>query len=250
MLKLPKKLKADSIAEALLEIRFECEESGSLPEIVVGKLAEFDAWRSFQRIRLPISDIPVSIRLLDPNLKNQPVLELREKDGPRLVKIGVNVFSFHHLVPYPSWDRFRPELYNAVEFLFGSFQEFRATRLGFRYVNAFTEATHGVKDVKQLNYSITVAGDDLVAPQNLNYRLPRSDQHNILVRIASPEFVSGPIKSKCHVLLDLDVYTPDGWETNDLENARDWIEDAHTYEKEEFFNLFTEKMKQRLVEEN
>ena len=76
---LPEKLKNDAIAEAVCEVRFECEESVSLPEIVVGRLAEFETWRDYQKVRLPISDIPVSIRYQDPNLKNQPVLELREE---------------------------------------------------------------------------------------------------------------------------------------------------------------------------
>lgn len=57
MLTLPKKLKKDAIAEALCEVRFECEESVSLPEIVVGKLAEFQLWRSFQKVRLPVSEV-------------------------------------------------------------------------------------------------------------------------------------------------------------------------------------------------
>ena len=32
-------------------------------------------------------------------------------------------------------------------------------------------------------------------------------------------------------------------------SAKDWVEDAHTFEKEEFFRLFTVDMRQRLVEE-
>ena len=245
---LPKKLKKDAIAEAICEIRFECEESLSLPEIVVGRLADFDVWRDFEKLRLPISDIPASIRSQDPNLKKQPVLELRERNGPRLAKIGVNVLSYHHLAPYPGWETFKPEIDRTIEFLFVSFQSFKATRLGFRYVNVFTAEDHGVHDVRHLNYSVNLAGDDLEDPQNLNYRKVRSDVHSVQVRIASPEFVSGPIAKKVQVLVDLDVFTPDDFETNEAETAKAWVEDAHTYEKEEFFRLFTDEMKQRLVE--
>lgn len=245
---LPKKLKEDAIAEAICQVRFECEESASLPEIVIGKLAEFEVWRDFEKSRLPAADIPVSIRSQVPSLKNQSVLELREKGGSQLVQIGLNVLSYHRLAPYPGWESFKPEIDRTIDFLFGEFQSFKATRLGFRYVNAFTAEDHGVNDVGHLNYTVNLAGDDLQDPQNLTYRKERSDNHFVLVRIASPEFVSGSIGKKVQVLLDLDVSTPDGFETDQAETAKAWIEDAHTYEKEEFFRLFTDEMKQRLVE--
>jgi uncharacterized protein (TIGR04255 family) len=244
----PKKLKKDAIAEALCEVRFECEESTSLPETVVSKLAEFEPWRQFAKVRLAASDIPASLRSQVPNFKNQPLLVLREENGPRQAKIGANVMSYHRLAPYPGWATFKPEIDSAVDYLFRSFQSFRATRLGFRYVNVFTEADHGITAVTNLNYSVNVAGEELHDPQNLNYRLVRSDDHIVQIRIASPEFVSGNITGKVQVLADVDVFTPHNFELTDADAAKRWIEDAHTYEKEEFFKLFTEKMKQRLVE--
>ena len=246
---LPKKLKRDAIAEAICEVRFECEESTTLPEIVVGRLAEFPEWRDFEKIRLAVSDIPAPIRSKDPTLKHQPVLELRERNKSLLTKVGVNVLSHHRLAPYPGWGSFKPELDRTVAFLFKSFHSFRATRLGVRYVNVFTAEDHGVDSVRQLNFSINLAGDALQDPQNLNYLVARSDSHSVQVRIASPEFVAGPLKKTVRVLLDLDVFTPSEFETSEAGTAKNWIEDAHTYEKEEFFRLFTDEMKRRLVEE-
>jgi len=244
----PKKLKKDAIAEALCEVRFECEESTSLPETVVSKLAEFEPWRQFEKLRLATSDIPASLRSQVPDLKNQPVLVLREQNGSRLAKIGANVVSYHRLAPYPGWETFKPEIESTVDYLFQLFQSFRATRLGFRYVNLFTDDDHGITSVTNLDYSVHVAGEHLHAPQNLNYRLTRSDDHIVQVRIASPEFVSGTIGRNVHVLADLDVFTPPNFETTDAEATKKWIEDAHTYEKEEFFKLFTDNMRERLVE--
>ena len=163
-----------------------------------------------------------------------------------MIKIGVNVFSFHRLAPYPGWAAFKPEIDESLNFLFGSFNEFKATRLGFRYVNIFTEEDHGVGSPRSLNFAVSVAGQELTEPQNLNYQRGRSDRHIVQVRVASPEFVSSP--RQIQVLVDLDVFTPGGVETIDAGAARDWIEEAHTYEKEEFFMLFTEEMMQRLVE--
>ena len=244
---LPEKLKKDAIVEALCEVRFECDESASLPEIVVGKLAEFELWRDFEKKRLPVSDIPAPIRSSNPSLKNEPILQLNEANGARAIKIGANVFSFHRLAPYPGWEAFKPEIDQSLDYLFGSFKDFKATRLGFRYLNAFTYEDHEVANPRSLNYTVTVAGTELTEPQNLNYRRQPSEKHTVQVRIASPEFVSGA--KKLHVLVDLDVHTPDGVETVDVGVARNWIEDAHTYEKEEFFALFTDEMMQKLAEE-
>jgi uncharacterized protein (TIGR04255 family) len=248
MSKTPKKLVRDAIAEALCEVRFECKESISLPETVVSRLAEFKAWRDFENVRMPASDIPVSVRSQNPNLKYLPLFELRDKNEPRVAKIGANALSYHRLAPYPGWDLFKPEIDAAIDHLFGSLQDFRATRMGFRYVNVFTNEDHGVGNVSHLNYSIDVAGHTLREPQILNYRVTRSDKHIVQVRIASPEFVTGSGDKKVDALVDLDVFTPDGWETKEARAARDWIEQAHEYEKEEFFKLFTQEMDKRLVE--
>jgi uncharacterized protein (TIGR04255 family) len=246
---LPTKLRKDSIAEALCEVRFQCEESASLPEIVVARLAEFQEWKEFQKIRLSISDIPAAIRAQDPNLRNQPLLELRELGGSRSAKIGANVLSYHRLAPYPGWAAFKPEIDRTIAFLFHSFQPLTATRLGFRYVNAFTIEDHGINHVGDLNYSVNLGGNTLGEPQNLNYRLKRSDNHIVQVRIASPEFISGSLERRVQVLVDLDVFTPSGFATNQDGFVKDWMENAHIYEKEEFFRLFTEEMKKRLIVE-
>ncbi len=247
MLALPIELHRDAIAEAICEVRFECHESVAVPEIVVGRLADFPFWRDYDQVRLPISDVPAPVRASDPNLKIQPTLELRDQHSNRLAKVGVNVLSYHRLDPYPGWATYRPEIDQVVDFLFSAFKSFKATRLGFRYVNLFTAVDHGVVDVSNLRYSVDIAGDTLIGPQNLNYLQIRSDQHSVVVRIASPEFITGPASKKAEVLVDLDVFTPADFETDDVDVVKSWIEEAHTYEKEEFFRLFTDEMMQRLV---
>jgi uncharacterized protein (TIGR04255 family) len=254
---LPNKLKKDAIAEALCELRFECQESTSLPEIVVGRLAEFQEWSHFQKVRLPTFDIPAPIRSQDSTFKYQPLLELRETNPPRLAKIGANVLSYHRLAPYPGWKSFKPEIERTVAFLFNSFQSLRVLRLGFRYINVFTEEDHGVRSVSDLKYSAKLGRDyatpdviDLNEPQNFNYLLNRSQNHLVQVRIASPEFVSGSVSKKVQVLMDIDVFTPVKFVTDKLEVVKDWVEAAHGYEKEEFFRVFTNEMKKKLVEES
>lgn len=242
----PAKLNPDTIAEAICEARFECEDSKSLPELVVGKLAAFSKWQQFAKTRLPISDIPAPIRSQNPDLKNQPSLELRDTDNLRLVKIGSNVLSYHRLAPYPGWDAFKIEIDETIEFLF-ELKDLVCTRIGFRYLNLFTDE-HGVGGVHDLNYEVNVAGQRLTEPQNLNYNKGLSADHVVQVRIASPEFVSGPDVTRVRAMVDVDVFTPKQLGSSTSANVLSWIEEAHDFEKEEFFKLFTDKMKKRLVE--
>lgn len=72
MTRVPKKLKNDSIVDAICELRFDCKELREAPELVVGFLASNSAWRGFERQKLPAADIPEQIRTTDPNLQNQP----------------------------------------------------------------------------------------------------------------------------------------------------------------------------------
>jgi uncharacterized protein (TIGR04255 family) len=101
MSNIPKKLKADAIAEALLEVRFQCKEATQLPELVVGKLADNPVWKDYEKARLPVSEIPASLRAQDENLRFQPLLEVRDAQKVSVAKIGSNVLSYHRLAPYP-----------------------------------------------------------------------------------------------------------------------------------------------------
>jgi uncharacterized protein (TIGR04255 family) len=241
---LPRKLKKDPIIEALLEVRFDGREL--LPELVVGKLASHSQWSGFAAQRLPVADIPAPIRKHDPNFQYQPVLELRGRENTRVVKIGERVFSYHALAPYPGWPTFQQELSNAIEFVFGAVDQFAATRFGFRYINAFT-LEHFVADVTALNFEVTVAEKPLRAPMNLNYELILGEQHITIVRLASKQFVQG-VAANATAFLDIDVFTPQGFTSSKVDQAKTWVTDAHTFLEDEFFRMLTKDLKDKLEE--
>jgi uncharacterized protein (TIGR04255 family) len=243
MLDLPRKLKKDAVAEALLEVRFDSTELG---ELVVGKLASHETWKSFPSSRLPLADIPAPIRQADPNLAYQAVLERRNPGTTRVVKIGDRVFSYHALPPYPGWDVLEPELLHAMEFVFATVEGFAAKRFGFRYINVLTP-DHSVHGAKTLNFDVAVAGAPLDAPLNLNYLRIRSEQHHIIVRIASKEFVQAPA-TNLSAAVDIDVFTPPGFSSADMNQAKEWLSEAHEFLKEEFFGLLTDELREKLVE--
>ena len=248
-LRLPRKLKKDSIVEALWEVRFDSAESNQVPELVVGKLAGYATWNHFRKTRLPISDIPAMVRQQDPSLRHQATLELREADGNRLVKIGSNVFSYHVLSPYCGGAQFQSEINNAISFIFSDITGFQANRFGLRYINIMNVADHKIRSVTDLNIQIKVADENLGTPLNLNYRRVRSPRHWSMVRVASPEFISGPSNMAMTALVDVDVLTPPEFTSEDMATAQSWVREARRYELEDFWRLIPTSIQPDLVEE-
>src|SRR2546426_10312114 len=104
----PRKLKNDALVEALLEIRFD---TPTIPEVLLGRLADHAAWKGFQQRRLPIAEIPAAIRQTDRNLRYSPLFELADPERNRLVRIGEHVLSYNQLRPYVGWTVFSAELF-------------------------------------------------------------------------------------------------------------------------------------------
>ena len=223
--------------------------STQVPELAVGSLAGHPSWKHFKKNRLPLSDVPAPVRQQDPSLRNQATLELRDAERSRVIKIGSNVFSYHVLIPYCGGDQFKVEINEAIDFVLSRLDEFKVTRFGLRYINALNEGDHMIKSVADLNLRIELASQTLSPPLNLNYRHAHEAQHWSLVRIASPEFVSGPQTVAMNALIDVDVFTPPAFETTDTSVAKDWVHKAHEYEKSDFFRLIPDQILNNLVEE-
>jgi uncharacterized protein (TIGR04255 family) len=243
MARIPRKLKIDPIVEALWEVRFA---SNDIPEVVVGKLASREEWKSFKSQRLPVADIPTALREADPELSMQPTLQLQRGDDRRLVKIGPRVISYHALRPYPGWQTFEPELVECARFFFGALTGFTATRLGFRYINILTK-DHLIENVGGLNFNISLDGNPLECPLNLNYQRGCGDHFVAIVRVASREFVLNPAPDLV-ALADVDIFTPDGFKTSECDAAQEWLGRAHELLKEEFFTLLPERIIDQLEE--
>jgi uncharacterized protein (TIGR04255 family) len=242
MARIPRKLKDDPIVEALFELRFT---SSEISEVVVGKLASWEQWKHFGTQRLPVADIPATMREQDPNLALQPVLQLQQKDGKRIAKIGPRVFSYHALPPYPGWAVFEPELISCIEHLFSTLNGVTATRFGFRYLNVLTKS-HLIESLRDLNFGIRLADEALTCPVNLNYQRIWTPNHNSVVRIASKEFVQNPAENLT-ALVDVDIFTPEQFKSSGSE-AHGWISEAHEILKKEFFNLLPEAIIDKLEE--
>jgi uncharacterized protein (TIGR04255 family) len=241
----PQKLRNDALIEALLEIRFDTQ---TIPEVLVGRLADHAPWKGFQQRRLPLAEIPAPIRQTERNLRYSPLFELADPEHNRLVRIGEHVVSYHQLRPYVGWAVFREELRRTVDGLFEKAGEVVVRRLGLRYINALTPQVHGIKGILDLDLKVSAAGLTLPGNVNLNFTTDVQDDMSCTVRVATSEFVGGNIPEGTSVVIDVDVFTKPAVRIKSAETVKNWVDTAHTREKEQFFRLLTTETIEALAE--
>lgn len=234
---LPQKLEHDAIIEAIVELRFDVTDGSTIPEVFFGRLVDHPTWKGFQQRRLPEAELPPSLRRADPNLRYRPVLHLVEPDGPRSLRIGPQVLSYHRAAPYIGWERFFPELKEVVSELFKKVDELTIRRIGLRYVNALTSTLHGINVISDLNLTLHVSDEVITDSLNVNYSTVVSKYIQYTVRVATKEVVKGNIPDSTSAIIDVDVYTTDAFSASDSTAVIEWIDAAHQVEKEQFFRL-------------
>ena len=242
---LPKKLKTDSIVEAVVELQFR---TSDVSEVIVGRLAGSQPWAEFTAVSLPAASLPPPLRRMDASMAHLPLLERRQNDQ-RFIRIGDQVLSCHRTKPYVGWDLFGVEVHQAVDVLFASgIQGLLITRIGLRYINAFTQEEHGVASVDDLALKLSLSDRPIGVPFTLAFQRTLDGIGSALVKVAEKALVLNPVPPNLAVLLDVDIFTADGFETQNPNEVHDWIERAHEAEKREYIGMFTEQMKNRLVE--
>lgn len=242
---LPKKLKRDSIVEAVGEFRFDTQ---AFPEVFLGRFVDHLNWKGWRQRQLPAYNIPAQIRLTDPNVKFSPIIELAQPDSKAVLRIGPSVVSYHRIAPYVGWAMFKPELERVAETLFDTAVNPGVRRIGLRYMNALQPGLHYIKSVADLDVQVVVSEDIVTRNLNINYTTDIGNNSSCTVRIATKEFVQGALPETMSVFVDVDVFTNEGFSTSDRKKVTDWIEFAHMQEKTEFFRLFKQETIDQLRE--
>ncbi|WP_338466395.1 TIGR04255 family protein [Novosphingobium sp. ZN18A2] len=245
---LPQKLTNDAILEAVLDIRFEYD-SKRVSEVFFGQIALMPEWKGFTQARSAVADIPESIRRTQSDLRYQSAFQLTGPDGRIAVQVGPQVFVYSRRGAYPGWDEaFWPELEMAIDHLFNVVPNLSITRLGLRYINALRSDLHEIKSVIDLNLGITVAGEPIENNLNVNYVTRVGSPFETVTRIASVDRAQGQVPENTTVIVDIDVYTPSGFETRIADSVKDWVDEAHKKEKESFFSILGKDVTNRLRE--
>lgn len=245
----PKKLKDDCIVEAICDVRFEAD---AQPEVILGRLSDVPLWSSYHSVRLPVIDIPVAVRQANPLLKFQPVFQLREESGPKLVKLGVNSLSIHVVGTghYVGWEKWYPFLEQTVSSLFDDVRVSELSRVGLRYINVLTASRHKVRGIHELDLDLQIRSESVKAPFSVSLVSENGADMTGVTRVASPEFVEGPLSQDAAAVVDVDVGSSRNLGFDAADAACKWIQLAHDFEKELFFALIPEKTLRELVDEH
>jgi uncharacterized protein (TIGR04255 family) len=232
---IPTKLKNDAIVEVAFEIRFT---TSTIPEVLFGRISEFGPWVDFSQSSLPISQIPLTVRQADPNLRFQPIFAMINEGDKRAVRVGSNTIAYTRGMPYVGWERLKLELRQVIDALFEKAQKLRVERLGLRYLNALRRDLHGIQSITDLDLSLEIENERISDHVNINLTFDPAGDTTCTVRIATPEFVQGLVPPGTSVYVDVDVFTnEEGFVTTDRNFVESWIERAHQREKEQFFRL-------------
>jgi uncharacterized protein (TIGR04255 family) len=159
------------------------------------------------------------------------------------------VVAYHRAAPYIGWEQFRLELDETIDGLFETAKGLVIRRLGLRYLNALRPDVHYIKSVSDLDLEIKVANESILGNVNLNFNIEMPGDTACTVRIATKEFVQGILPLNTSVYVDVDVFTKEGFETEERQAVQDWITAAHESEKKQFFGLLTDQTIERLKEE-
>ncbi|MBL0687557.1 MAG: TIGR04255 family protein [Sulfurospirillum sp.] len=122
----------NTVVECIFNIHFESSSVAENYIAIIGQVDEFE-----QITKLPLCQIPDSIRKNDPNLKMEPLYEITSsKNSNYKVMLGDNVIGIVMNSPYTSWtDSFFPQLKKLFIQIFESKKITRITRMGLRYID-------------------------------------------------------------------------------------------------------------------
>lgn len=199
-------------------------------EAVFGVLYESLA-QEFPKVEnLPILQVPLQIRDLNPQLRFQPTHRLQSGDyyisiGPKLVGVGVKM-------PYPGWTSFRAKLISVFTTVIGKDVAKQLERLGFRYTNVFEgDVTH------RLTLETTLGGHVVKGKKTRFSTTLERDNSEVTLQVSKDQSVKRPPNFKRDgTLIDIDVFRKTS-EAFELPNLTMFIDSAHSTAKTLFFEL-------------
>lgn len=232
---LPIRIDPDAIIEALFELRFDAVTP--LPEVLFGRLSGVPEWSSFQARRLPAYQLPAQFRDSDASLRYVPIFELTSTEPPRAIRVGGHVLSYHVLAPYTGWAEFSKDLDLVLDGLFKFTEGLQVNRLGLRYINALTEAKHGVAGIRDLDLELSVSQAPLERNISLTMVKDVFAHTQCKVVVATKEHVQGTVPPDSTVVVDTDVATTPGFSTNSAAEVRTWLNQARISKNQAFLCL-------------
>ncbi len=196
-----------------------------IPGVIAHKLKKY--YPSVER--LPITELPMTIRNNDPNLKFSP--ELKLKNDNFQIQVGPKSVSIVCPKEYQGWSKY----YQAIKETFGEVLSLNVAKkliqTGLRYISFF-----GGKDIfKNTNIKLELSNNSLIGQHNILRSEFNYDDFKCVVQIANNVSLGHNMQLGSNVDIDIiKVRNENDLSFSDFENS---VENAHKVQKMIFFSL-------------
>lgn len=230
--RIPVKIDPCPIIEAVVDFRFDTEMPADAIFGIVYKSfrEEFD-----DRVeKLPILQIPESIRSQDPNFRFQPYYRFQKENY--LLQIGPKVINFINQEDYLGWNAFYPRIKASLSKIQKLELVTKFNRLGIRYINLFPFDIYN-----RINLEILMNKERLQANQTTVKTVLKTGKYTTNLQIANNAQVATPKIRKTGSVIDIDTNI-EGDNLPIFSNPDQLICDAHNEEKRLFFDLLKDDL--------
>ena len=233
MVKLPSKLKHDTILEAIFELRFE---PGLPNEAVFGVIypSVMKKFQGLKHIALPILQVPDVVRNNEIQYRYQPLNRLQ---GEGLsISIGPRVISFSIVKPYIGWNKWKPDIMDILNKLSDDNVIKNAERTGLRYLDFIG------RDVFPLINAEVVIINSTVKPVSKSVRAEIAEGEYIKVlQLTNNASINENGQKKDGSLIDIDIVRNKRISNYDFKiNLETILDKSHITAKQLFFDILKE----------
>lgn len=226
---LPFKIDPCPILESVVEVRFSSEE---LSEAIFG-LFQREVKGDFPKPeRLQILELPEAIRNREPSLEFKPHFKFKNEKYD--INLGPKVISIIRKEPYCGWDEYSSFVsdillkLNKIDIVRG------ITRLGIRYVNFFDSNIFSDTDI-----SLKLADKDWISENTFIKNIFVKENHRVILQLSNNATFKRGLSNIKGSLLDIDVIN-DKVGDDFLENPTEYLNEAHSLEKEMFYDILND----------
>ena len=230
------------ITEAVCEFRFSPGPNWDLtiPGLIYGKVRE-DFPGKGKRVMQELS-LTQTTEGIEQKVQRQERAVFRSEDEKATIQVGDNLVAVSLFRPYTKWDEFRSRIQSAFEALRETIDVEGLERIGLRYINRIEIPFRKFELENYLEYR-PYLGDKLTRPMvelNLGTRFEFVDGRDTCrILLAS---AASDSENASTFILDLDYFLAKP-QTVDLDDAMNWVEQAHTTVEELFEGCITEQLR-------
>jgi len=243
-----KKYNNPPIIEAVCEFRFpkDCKWDLTVPGLIYEKIRDIFHHKE-QRISQNV-EITQSKKELHHQLITQEIVLFLNDSKKIFVQVGTRLITINCLAPYPSWERYKPQIDKVFNALKKTVEIDKLERIGLRYINKINVKMKSV-DLDQFFEFRPFLGEKL--PQNLaNFRLETifryCDQRDSCRLILANTLAEDPESTS--FILDLDYFLSKPLMV-DSNTALDWVENSHGKVEDIFEGCLTQPLRDIFQEE-